>query len=392
MRLLITLALFFFSLSSAHAITGVAGTAVDKTTPPPPSGVCAGGAFNMSNAGFFLTTLDSTLVQLGIGPLENGFDGFGYVDVGQLGPNNIVQYKFDMQSLAQAAAPVNISIANTPDFVIGGLGSHYRSPFWVVLNQQITAPCNVTACLHVRTYTGGTLATDVATSVPSSAGSFTAATFDDTFTYVAAIDVTGQTIYKLQSAAYTITSQAFIDALNAVNGLANDNTFVYASYTTGNLILRWLKSNIPAGFTSFNPTLSGGALQPLTYDSGLSVLYAPVRSGGVSNNILYRVRTSDLTITGTLNFGITQFMGKALVDAVNNKIYVAMSSNGTRVQVARVNRSTFTIEATYSGFDTVNGQNLNFSSIDVPHQKLYMVNYGDGAGAVARIEKINLCG
>jgi hypothetical protein len=132
-------------------------------------------------------------------------------------------------------------------------------------------------------------------------------------------------------------------------------------------------------------------LQALTADPSVGFLYQPSRGTGATSNFVYRVRTSNMTIADTLVLGISQFMGKVLVDSVNDKLYVISNSGATTNQIVRLNRTTFASEATFNGGSSANGIIASQAQIDVPHQKIYVPITGTGGGGVAKVEKVNLC-
>lgn len=388
--LVIVLIMCVTGTSSYAGVQNIIGASLDGTTLPPPTGACT--AFNMTSDGSLLLSENTETIQMGLGITENSNAGFAYVNTRTAG-SDTKQYKIDMESYSIVSSSL-INTADVPDDSTNNRGSIYN-PFnsaWTVLGRQVTAPCNISSCLHIREYIGGILSDDITPpGITLASGTEYGSTYDGSDIYVV-YPVTGgvgPTLGRFSVPGYSLVGSVLVDAVNSVSGLANDSLYVYgAQPATGN-IKRWLKSNVAAGATNFTPGISAGVSQTITYDGTTGHLYVPTRSGGLSSNVVYQIRVSDMTITGQVNLGNSQFMGKVLLDTVNNKLYIVVDSGGTSNQVVRVNKSTLVVEATFNGISTSDGPVYQFAEIDVLHQKIY-VPMGN-LGAVARIERVNLC-
>lgn len=374
--------------SYSHAIVTVVGANVDMSVPPAPNGVCMSGTFAMSNVATMSLVDVTTFVELGLGSLENFYDGFAYVDTRTLAQDTR-QSKIDMNAFTNLSNEL-INIVNVPDASTLNRASHYNTftSSWVVVGREnVGVSCGGSTCVHVRTYSGGTETSDIVTSAQSGSGPEFGASFDEDFTYISYADGGGSTLGKFDSNTYTVFDTSSIGA-NGLSGNVNDSTYVYGVVSATAVIKRWLKTNLSAGATDFTPGLSAGTPQIPSYDTN-GYIYVPARSAGASVNVIYRVRTSDMTIQGQITLGNTQFVGKVLIDEVNNKLYVVISSGTTQIQLVRANRTTLAVEETYSGISNANGPNMPFVQLDVYHQKIYVAQNGNGG--VARIEKVNLC-
>jgi len=375
--------------ASSHAVTisKIVGVSIDGTPPPPPSGLCPV-PLNMTNVGILPLAEEASHIQMGIGPLENAGVGFAYATV-RTATFDTKQYVINMGTFA-VAGTTNINISDNPDNTNTLNASHYNAfeQKWTVIGQKLSAPC--TSCLHFRTYSNGNILVDDALPGPTTnSGADFNPTVDSDNVYVLYATSGGQRLGKFETTGYSTVDTVLVSAVDGSQGLANDATFVYGSFNAASSVKRWLKSNIAAGATDFTPGFVAGTLQGLTYDTNGN-LYVPARSAGLSANVVYKVRTSDMTIVGQLNLGNSQFLGKVLVDTVNDKLYVFVSSGSTNLQLLRVNRNTLAVEQTFNGSSATNGPRLEFSQIDVLHQTAYVLFNGAG-GEVAKIQKISLC-
>lgn len=400
----LVLGVMCISVSQAAAPKKIVGATAYQVTDLP-SGVCESGVFTMTSAGFFSTAVDTTQVTLGIGPTENNNSGYVYVLVGNVGANTSQIVQVDMNTLVQSSSG-NVDIAvNNPDTV----SSHTLSSYYDTNVRRMTVLGNTTAttctgstqsCIHIRQYNQ---VTNVVDSVTAS-GTENAApapafgsTFDNSGRVWIPYRVTpaGSQLLGEYSGFILSKTVTMVTGSNYMNGLGNDSTYIYASQAVGPQINRFLKSDITAGFSGFSPGFAASAtntLVPLTVDESAGWLYQPSRGNGASSNFVYRVPIATMTtINSTLTLGVSQFVGKVLVDDVNNKLYVVINSGATTNQIVRLNRTTFASEATFNGGTSANGVVFIGAQIDVPHQKIYVPIAGTGAGGVARVEKVNLC-
>jgi len=379
------LALIGYTSVYAIGVSGIIGVAVEGPIVFPPDGTCAG-TITMTDGGTLTLPDTTTIVQFGVGPTE----GFAYADTEFVATSTTNQHKINLSTFTIDSSIV-INTGNDPDASGTLRASHYNTEngSWVVIGRCLTnptPPCT-SSFIHFRKYTGGVLATDVMSAVTTNSGSDFGPTFDSTATYILYTSGGIQQIGKFNSTTFGLIDFADVSpGSGSSTGLTNDTNFVYASAPVTARILRFDKSNF-TNLVGFTPGFSGTIQQP-TYDNGN--LYVPSQGSGITANIVYRLSTSNLNvITDQLNLAASEFLGKVLVDSVNNKLYVAVSSGSTQIELIRVNRTTLAVEQTFSGILGGNGPNLPYSSIDVTHQKAYMVLNGNG-GAV-KIQKINLC-
>ena len=400
-QLIVGVWIYSYSIVFAVGVSGILGIAVDGPVGAP-SGVC-GTSFSMTSDGFFSTGEDTTIMSVGLGTLENSNAGLMYVTTGNSGTGVTLLYKVDMPSLTQLGGTVTVNAApNNPD-AAGSLTANYydtnTGKFTVIGNTTATT-CNAgtQTCFHIRTYSGGALSVDVTTTqaLDNGAPAPTAQpTFDASgnYWYIYRITPAGTQVLAQFNSSFTFVRQGTVTATsNFGQGAGNDDTFVYVTQDIGPSIIRYAKSDISAGSITFSPGFAGGnSLQALTADPSVGFLYQPSRGTGATSNFVYRVRTSNMTIADTLVLGISQFMGKVLVDSVNDKLYVISNSGATTNQIVRLNRTTFASEATFNGGSSANGIVASQAQIDVPHQKIYVPITGTGGGGVAKVEKVNLC-
>ena len=371
----------------------IIGSSIDRTVPPPPSGLCSTGTFTMANNGTLVLTDNTTSMELGLGSLENSYAGIAYLDTRTI-TNDTRQTLISMSSFAITTSSL-INTVNVPDASTLNMASHYNvyTSYWTVVGRQsVGVTCGGSVCMHIRTYTSSTIIADVITSQASTTSPQVGPFIDSVNTYVLSNTGGGQNLAKLSTAAYTDVDTVFVldSGVGGAAGLAGDETYIYAPQSIFARILRWPKNSISSGATTFSPGLTAGTLQVPTSDTN-GFFYIPARSAGASANVVYRIRTSDMTIQGQINLGNTQFLGKVLVDDVNNKLYIMISSGDTQNQIVRVNRTTLATEATYSGISQTNGPNLNFAQIDIPHQQIYVPINGTGGVERSKIERVSLC-
>jgi hypothetical protein len=378
------------------------GSSVDNTPPVAPTGLCSG-SFTMSSQGFFSTATDSSQITVGIGALENLYEGKGYVILGDTGALTTQLYQFNLNSLVQDTVVTIDTNPSVPDSV----SSHSKSSYYdtnagkmVVVGNTTALSCtgSTQGCVHLRQYSGVTLGVDNVTASGtdnvSPAPSF-GSTFDLTRIWIPyRVTPIGTQLLGEYSGFLLSTTATLTATSNYINGVSNDSTYVYATQMVGPSIIRLPKSNINVGATTFSPGFAASAttiLQPPYVDESGGWLYIGAQSKGVVANFMYRVQLSTMTIIDTITLGVTQLVGKALIDTVNNKVYLVINSGGTTNQIIRVERTGFTSEATFNGGASANGINIDGAQIDVIHQKIYVPINGTGGGGVAKVEKVNLC-
>lgn len=362
-----------------------------------PSGLCAG-SFTMTSAGVLNYTESSSITFFDTAPLENSYEGFGYhlINNPTESINNL--YKINLTALTVAGVTVT-DTANNPDPGNSQQASHYNTftKKWVQ-TARTQSPlygtdftCNLGGalnCLHIRTYSTGTISGDVLPAIGTQVDSGVVRyTFDSTHTYISYVQgggTPGTFLGKfLTASSYTFVTSVLTDAAVQFVGITNDTNYIYATFAP-NVIRRYLKTNIGAGPTSFTPGIAN--INDIIYDSGTNKLYVVSSGGGI--NTIYRVNASTMAIDGTLSLGASEFPSNVLIDQVNNKLYIAIRGNGLVGNLNRVNRTTFLQEAAFGTISTANGP-AKFT-IDVPHQKAYIAFQG-GGGDVVKLQKVNLC-
>lgn len=384
----IVLLFIIYTTSSDAAITTIVGANVDAGIRPP-TGVCT--AFNMTNAGI-LTMPDGggspSTQQFDIGVLEDSYDGVGYYSIRD-GAGNTRVYKVFLSTLS-ISNNNQINTVNNPDAANVLEGSYYNTLTgrFVSVGRMIVAPCAAPNCMHFRTYVDNTLESDSTTTIIDMTAGADSPTFDGDGTYLQYSVTTGSRIVNV-SPAFIAGASDTLAVGDTVRGLTVDSTFLYgATFAAGGIIKRWDKSNIAAGETNFTPGITTPLIQFPVYDSFNGSLYVAGRSTGVSQNIMYKIRTSDMTIVGSTVFANNQLLDKILIDPVNDKLYVVFETGGNG-NITRVNRSTLVIEQTFNGTGTANGLTDGQSRIDVITQTAYLPFNGNGGGA--QLQKVSLC-
>jgi hypothetical protein len=389
MRLILsTLCLIFLFLASSHAaVTKIVGANVDASVPRPPDGICRQ-SFNMTSVGIVIVPDQSTQQQIGLAPAEASYDGFVYFTT-RTAASNTNQYQIAMTTLAVQSTLVT-NTADNPDFTNTLDASHYNTFIgkWVSIGHEPVAPCNITNCVHFRSYTLNVLATDASTGAQSTGSTGRSSTYDSTHTYIQYSGPGGPVrLGKFTSGNFLFIDSDQVGAGTQMGGIVNDGSFVYGT-ATPLTIKRWSKANISGGETDFTPGFTTNSIQIPSMSSD-GFIYVPGQSAGASPNLIYRVRASDMTITGTGTLGNAQFITQVLIDEINNKLY-AIFSTGPDQQITRFDRSTLASEATFVGTSTPNGPTLGQAQIDVPHQAIYMA-FNASPGVDSRIQKVSLC-
>lgn len=385
-RAWLTILVVILSCAVSNAqVRMIVGGAADGAAPPAPSGVCTG-SFNMSSDGVLTFVEQATAQQLDVAPAEDSNNGNVYFATTFSAQDRRI-YRINNTFTVQATTLIDV--ANNPDDINSYNGTHYNTYTQYFLNagRMIVAPCNVNPCLHFRGYAQNTLTLET-TGGLTSGGTTTGTTYDSTDTYIQYNKAGGFFLGRYTSDSFAIVQEVNVDAVNPALGFANDTTYVYGTFGT-TTIKRWEKSNL-SNLTNFTPAIANVVLGVPAYDPS-GFLWVPSRGSGATNNVVYKLNISDLSIAGSVTLGVGQLVGKVLLDTVNNKAYIAVASSGTQGQLVRVNMSTLAVEQTFNGTTTVNGPQTGFYAIDVPHQKIYIPYAGGGGSGGSRIEKVNLC-
>lgn len=373
MRLVLLLVLCAISsvAYAARSIIGVQSYAV---------GLCSN--FNMVSAGILNVVEQTTRQELGTAPAENAGNGAVYFQV-RTPTFDTKLYYIDAATFTISTTN-QINTADAPDDSNGLGGSQYNPNIlrWISAG-RFTAGSQG----HFRTYNANVIDVDSGPGTAMNAGTGPAATSDVTQMYMQYSTAGGPRVGRWDSTTFTLQESDLIDGGIGLTGLALDGNFLYgaASPTT---IKRWTKTNIAGSETNFVPGFATASIRVPSISSD-GYMFVPGRSAGLSPNILYRVRLSDMTITGQTNFGNTQFLDQVLIDEFNDKLYVTFS-NGNDQQIRRINRSTMVAEQTFVGTSTLNGPTQGQTRIDIPHQAIYIPFNGGGVDT-SKVQKVTLC-
>lgn len=369
---LVLIALSVTSQSDARTIFGASGMG---------PGLCS--IFLMQSRGILNLSEQTTFQQLGIAQAENSGNGNGYFTA-RTATFDTRQYRINLQTFT--ITDVNqINTADFPDASNTLNGSFYNNNTsrWVSVGRTV---CGGPSCVHVRTYANNAIDQDVVTAANVNSTTGPESTYDLSNVYIQYSTSGGQRIGRFNSGSYVLQESDDVNGGAGLQGLVMDNNFVYG-VSTPSTIKRWSKNNLAVGETDFTPGFATNSIQvPAISSDGF--IYVPGRSLGASPNILYRVRTSDMTITGSTSFANNQFLDQVFVDEFNDKLYVTFST-GTDQQITRVNRSGMFIEATFVGSTSTNGPTQGQSRLDVAHQMMYLTF--NGGASTSKIQKVSLC-
>lgn len=396
MKILLCCALFVWvgllaGLAQAVSVTQVMGGAVNAQV----DGIClqTAGGFNMKAAGVFtLPDPNDGPVSVGAAPFDNPSGPFFYTVISDSVLQNTQMYRVFAPSMTQVGSQTNINIANSPDRF--GIGAHqYNSVIkqFVWSGRQTTGVCVGTPCLHLRAYMSTGPSTDAQlTTIPLVVDDVVIAqpTYDENFSYFIYRLAAGYTLGKFDSGSFSLAASTLANNVNTYFGIAVDNSFVYAQFQSLAVITRFDKSNIGAGPTGFAPGMGAHVryVGP-TYDSNGGFLYTVGQSAGLSPNVIYKIRVSDMTVVNQLNMGNTQFpVSRIFVDNINSKLYYVWSTGGFGAGITRINRTTFLVEASYNPPDGANS--LTDSAFDPNFQAIYTAT----AGPNGFVAKTQLCG
>ena len=385
---MIVVALLIVSTSLIYAAVPnkIVGGNVDNTPLPLPSGLC-NGTINITNGGVYTAAIPSTSLWSGAAPSENPNYGGVYLAARAIDGFSRTQYFINQNGLTTLSTTVT-DIASSPDQVLfSGPGSSFYnldSSRWTVLGRRLTD-----AALHIRQYVNA-LTLDAPTSIILTAGPSTHTAYSGQLFWLQYSIAAGLTLGEFDGGVNT--KSVFIPGGGSFRGLAVDDTFVYATQVSGSQIYKWARTDITAGLagTAAPAWGAGTTIGIPTADVALGVLYIPLIGNGITDNVVFRVRTSDLTITGSRSMGVANFLGKVFVDTANNKLYVASSpGGGNAARLFRLNRTTLVIEQSFvATVTTSDGPASDQSSFDINHQTLF-VPLPDTT--LAKMQKFNLC-
>lgn len=352
----ILLAVVILSVLQASAITRVVGASGGCDTTaigciPRPSGICTG-TLTMTDGGTIATGIDlNNMVAFKAGQDENLYAGVGYLygNNGKFGGTvNTRVIPISLSSIPPVVTGNAITSTNgVPDATNASNGYIYdparaQTGGFIQFGTKADAPCTGGAvnCLHLRSYKNATTQLDIAyTGVVTASGFYEAYLASDRSTWVAYIDKAGgSSVVKLNSSFSVIGT--IPNTMQQYYGFADDGVYVYALATTGG---SYFIRRMPIGgltTTDFN-VFGTNVSNVIAHVNGF--LYVG------QSGLIRRVRTSDMTITGTLNLtagdGVLQY--GMFYDVPNDRLY-ATASQGTSITMYRINLTSFTVEQTFS--------------------------------------------
>jgi hypothetical protein len=374
---------------TAEAIMYIFTSQIDGT----PSAQACSGAFNLSSGGIYQFPFPTANSSTN-GGVAFGESGIAYVTTGDGGAPNWNIYKFLYGTFAAGpVTAVSIDINPLPDAANSQASSHYNSGTlrYVNIGRLTAAPCNITSCLHIRTYNNMVVDHDVSfAGVLVSGGTFGVAAYDSTYTWFQWNDATGFRIGRFETATYNIAQNVLVDAGAGAPALTVDGSYVYGTFGMNNII-QWARTDLTLRNTYVTPFLGLNSLSHIVYDSGVGALWVSAKSNGASANVVYKVSTTNPAgpVLAQINLANNQFIDKVLIDNASNKLYLIINL-GTTLQVIRVNRTTLAIEQTFTGHNTAGGPNAPTASIDTTFQRI-MVPFAGGGGSQTAVQLINLC-
>lgn len=352
----------------------------------PAEGACvAPKTFTMVDGGTItsITGAASTSAGFKASPVEANGGGRGYAVSYEAGTNTIrlVTYLFT-SGIPVENTTTNISVANNPDLASQVRANVYNpsnnSGKFVFVGTQIVAPCDVTRCLHFRSFDSNSTIDNVTANpgaTPNS-GAYIGHVTSDGVNYFVAYSTGAVSHIAKFTSSYIYVSQ-IASTPNLYGDLTSDDTYVYATINLAGIFnIRRIRIS-DMSFTDF--ALFGGVnTASLFHLQGF--LYA-----GQTANIV-RVNAATMTTSGTLALGGAEgpLSGGWGYDTLNDKLYVVTSDAGTATNYRRIRRSTFTNEQTVSRALAPQSFGVGFDFI---HQDVYSVT----VGANLLLTKIDLC-
>lgn len=375
------------SLPAEAVNVKIVGGRVSSEPETAPTGFCAG-TITMTDGGTVATGIDlNAAVSFKAGSLENSYEGVGYLygNNGKFGGvTDIRVVNFDLgQTPTVVTGNVSVSLSNNPDLVNAIQATVYDSSSgghgFTAFGTKQVAPCvaGLTNCLHTRTYQNTTTGVDLTDTSILTASAFYEAHLPSNFDnfWVAFTSGAGSAIIKLSTSFAEVGRIAV--TTNSYSGLTSDGTYIYGVVDiAGVQTLRRIHRTTLA-ITDFGTPL-GVLSGAMAHVNGF--LYIS-QSGQI-----IRVRTSDMTKTGTLALGVGDSALRTGVayDAVNARLYVT-NRNFASVQIQRINLTTFTVEQTLG---RAYGANQVYAvGYDFPKKHIWIA----AAENSATLMKTNLC-
>jgi len=379
----LVLLIMMSSGNNAFGITTVVGASADATVPPPPSGVC-NGTLTMTDGGTVTSTTNaSSIAVFKAGSFENGNGGIGY-GIASDGAGNTTLISYDLDATPPVElGTLGVNAANSPDTATSMRPNFYdknRSSAngkFVSLGDQIVAPCAINPCVHFRSYTNLVNVASIGGQL-TAAGANAAYTVPDGSSYWVANNRPGaapQSVLEKYNSSFVFQAQT-TPTTNLFGDITSDSSFIYATIDIGgtfNIRRVDITTLAITDFALFGVTSSVA----ITHVNGF--LYVG-QSGAIQ-----RVRTSDMTITGTLALagGEAPVPGGMSYDTANARLYVVSSGAGATTY-RRINLTTFTSEQSLGRALIPEAYGTGF---DFPHQRIYQAT----RGANFLLTRINLC-
>ena len=387
MRKIFLLGLFLFLfISPAHALTKVLGAGSNAPYVQP--GFCSlGTSLNLVYQGTVNgASLDTpTIGVFRVAPFEG--NGRGYALSSDTALTRTYLVNFDLSGSAATlpvqTGQVQINTANNPDLANAIRAVIYDGSTFMGFGVQVTAPCNITQCLHIRRYTGLTTVFDNALPGALTIASAMTVLIQDAFTrtyWSIYSHPSGGSIAKLDSSLNVIGSTT--PTTNIAFDLTSDGTSVYSIYLEGGIV-HILKTNISnltsVDFSYPTTTVTGG----VAFLNG--VLYASMVRAG--NSELNTINITTGAVTGTLTLGAAEQVvsGGMATDPFNTKLYVVTNDGGTGARVRRINATTFVSEQNIAIAQVPQTQGVGF---DFARQNLY---YSTINASLFKLSKVSLC-
>ena len=375
------------SLPAEAVNVKIVGGRVSSEPEIAPTGLCTG-TITMTDGGTVSTGIDlNAAVSFKAGSLENSYEGVGYLygNNGRFGgATDIRVVSFDLgQTPTVVTGNVSKSVNQDPDINNAIQATVYDSSSggqgFTVFGTKQVAPCvgGVSNCLHTRTYQNTTTGVDISdTSIITASGFYEAhlpSNFDSF--WVAFTSGVGNAIIKLSTSFAEVGRIAV--TTNGYSGLTSDDTYIYGVVDIAgvNTLRRIHRTTL--AITDFGTPL-GVLSGAMAHVDGF--LYISQTSQ------IIRVRTSDMTKTGTLALGAGDNALRTGVayDAVNSRLYVT-NRNGTSVQIQRINLTSFSVEQTLG---RAYGANQTYAvGYDFPKKHIWIA----AAENNATLMKTNLC-
>lgn len=358
--------------SARATVTQIIGSNVDQTVTL--GCLRSGKTFNLVNGGVLLTfnTGSGTATSVfDAGPAELFGQGQGYnytrtSTAGMLlGVTQLLPFT-SSGTFTLDAAPNDPDSANSFNGIYDTVRG--RMVLWAA---KVTAPCNVTNCLHVYTFSGLSKTNDVIVGgVQMNPSPMNAGAVDSNAVYVETFNGANFFLHQLDPTTFADVTSVNLGA-NQITAFADDGTFLYGiKGGVDNVLVTINKST----FALTNNAVAGGQLfqNGIVFNPNDGFLYVRgANSAGATH--LYQVNRSTFTAVQTMSFPATEAPNARglSMDTLNNRVY-SFSTDAPNWVLRRINPATFTNEQTLSVSD---GGNVNWmGSLDATHQRFFFAD------------------